>query len=555
MDPTQHTGVGSYTGSKFAIPATEPCTTLLHADWYALRLLNLFRLFLLAAFASTFLLAEGFDMLGSRSPDLFGQTLGIWTILAVCFYVAMRRKKPTLEIQFYLQIYCDIVCLVTLMYASGGVASNLGVLLLIHIAIIANFTLTRYTILFAAIATALTFAEELFAALTFGSWAARLTEAAVLGTSLFGVALITTALVHRQQRQSLSSPVTRLSNEQLKELKEEIVEEIDSGVLHVDEHDHVQLINTKGQGLLGIDKPSLPVHIAQLSPPLWASLLKWRSSHDTAMTALDDPALKTQLLPHFVNLSNGRLLIRIDDQTDIATRLQQLKQASLGRMSSSIAHEIRNPLGAISNAVQLLAESRHLDAEDHKLIDIAHKHTLRINRIIEDVMQLSARGNSHPEQVVLEQFLQSLSERFIQQNSQHQQVIDLQVHETATCTFDAHHLDQVVWNLCSNALLHNESDQPRIELHLYSANGGHPILDICDNGKGIAADSREMIFEPFYTTRTSTGLGLFICRELCLQNNATLEYIPISNGSCFRLTLCPAEYRSNETYNGLDKAA
>jgi len=494
-------------------------------------------------------------MLGSRSPILFSQTLGLWAILAACFYVAMRREKPTLEVQFYLQIYCDIVCLVTLMYASGGVASNLGVLLLVHIAIIGNFTLARYTLLFAAIATALTFAEELFATLTFGPLAARLTEAAVLGTSLFGVALITTVIVQRQYRQSLSGQIPRLSSDQLKELKEEIVEEIDSGVLHVDEHDHVQLINTKGQGLLGISNPVLPAHLAQLSPPLWTSLMKWRSNKDAAMTALDDPTLKTQLLPHFVNLSNSRLLIRIDDQTDIATRLQQLKQASLGRMSSSIAHEIRNPLGAISNAVQLLAESEHLNKEDHKLLDIAHKHTQRINRIIEDVMQLSTRGNSHPESVVLDHFLQNLSQRFIQQNSQHEQVLNLQVHDRAECTFDAHHLDQVVWNLCTNALLHNESDEPRIELHLYRTVEGFPILDICDNGNGIAAESREMIFEPFYTTRTSTGLGLYICRELCLQNNASLEYIPISNGSCFRLTLSPAEDRSNEVSNGLDKAA
>ena len=269
----------------------------------------------------------------------------------------------------------------------------------------------------------------------------------------------------------------------------------------------------------------------------------------------DDPTLKTQLLPHFVSLSNGRMLIRIDDQTDIATRLQQLKQASLGRMSSSIAHEIRNPLGAISNAVQLLAESEHLNQENHKLIDIAHKHTLRINRIIEDVMQLSASGNSHPEPVALEHFLQSLSERFVQQNSQHQQVLKLHVHNTAECIFDAHHLDQVVWNLCNNALLHNESEEPQIELHLYQTHGGYPILDICDNGKGIAAENRELIFEPFYTTRSSTGLGLYICRELCLQNNASLEYIPISNGSCFRLTLSPSEQSSNEMHDGLGKAA
>jgi len=99
LDPNQKPGVGSNSDRTNSIPVNEQNTTLLNADWYALRLLNLFRLFLLVVFAATFFLVEGFSMLGSRNPILFAQTLGLWSILAVCFYVTMRRKKPTLTVR------------------------------------------------------------------------------------------------------------------------------------------------------------------------------------------------------------------------------------------------------------------------------------------------------------------------------------------------------------------------------------------------------------------------------------------------------------------------
>ncbi len=253
--------------------------------------------------------------------------------------------------------------------------------------------------------------------------------------------------------------------------------------------------------------------------------------------ALSDPTIKQDVLPHFVPMSDESLLIRLEDKVEINHKLQQLKQAALGRMSSSIAHEIRNPLGAISNAVQLLGESEELDAEDRDLVDIAYKQTQRINRIIEDIMQLSARSNLNLEEINLHAFLLDLAERFTEQNNLAPGTILLAMHCYPDTRFDAHHLDQIVWNLCSNSIVHNTTDNPEIYINVYSEGGTQPIIDISDNGPGINSSDMDKIFEPFFTTRSGTGLGLCICRELCTLNGATLNCIPVSHGSCFRIQL------------------
>lgn len=535
--------------------ASAKGSMLFYADWYALRLLNHFRLFLLTLFTVTFYLAEGFEVLGSRDPAVYRYTLLIWGVLAAGFYTAIKLQRPNLEIQLNLQVYCDIVCIIALMYASGGVQSYIGVLLLLHIALIANFMRPRYVLLFAAITTAFAFAEELFASFVAGRSVAQLTETAMLGITLFGVAIITSLLLHRRPESDSPIAIQRLSDDQLRLLRERIIEEIDSGVLYLDEFDHVQLLNSQAESLLINDKLQLPAHISMLSEPVWQSLQQWRKSPQDTVSAIEHPALPTQLLPHYIPIDGNNLLIRLDDNSDISQRLHQLKQASLGRMSSSIAHEIRNPLGAISHAVQLLEESDHLHQADRELLSIAEKHTRRINRIIEDVMQLSGNTRTNAEEIPLCQFLNSFKNRFKSQIETPPDNFSINCHEQLNVCFDPHHLDQVIWNLCSNATTHNDNAASAVEIdiHAYNDEEGFAVIDVCDSGMGVPEEQQAMIFDPFFTTTSGTGLGLHICRELCVQNNATLAYINISKGACFRITLpataagrTPIDYGQNK---------
>ncbi len=544
--PAQTSGIDPRRSSK---------SILFFADWYALRLLNHFRLFLLTMFTVTFYLAEGFEVLGSRDPSVYKYTLLLWSVLAAGFYTAIRMQRPSLEVQLNLHVYIDIACIVALMYASGGIQSYIGALLILHIALIANFMRPRYVLLFAAIATAFLFAEELLASFIVGKSAAHLTETAMLGITLFGVAIITSLLLSRRPEHSGATRIQRLSDDQLKLLRERIIEEIDSGVLYLDEFNHVQLINSQAEALLINHRLQLPAHISMLSEPIWQSLQQWRKSPQEAVSAIDHPTLPTELLPHYIPIDEKNLLIRLDDNSEITQRLHQLKQASLGRMSSSIAHEIRNPLGAISHAVQLLEESENLHPADQELLLIAEKHTRRINRIVEDVMQLSGNTRVNAEDIPVQEFLASFKTRFESQSDTLPEKLSINCSLQLQAHFDPHHLDQIIWNLCCNATAHNAERTLVIDIHAYNDEEGLAVIDVCDNGRGVPKEQQTMIFDPFYTTESGTGLGLHICRELCVQNNAAIAYIDISNGACFRITMPASAAGEASSEPGHNRAA
>ena len=206
-------------------------------------------------------------------------------------------------------------------------------------------------------------------------------------------------------------------------------------------------------------------------------------------------------------------------------QVQQLKLASLGRLTASIAHEIRNPLGAISHAGELLGESPALEPGDSRLIQIILDQSRRVNAIVENVLQLGRRGESAPESFLLVPWL----ERFIAEFCSTGGIApaDVALHapnDAATVRFDTGHLHQILWNLCQNALRHAPTaGSPKVEIAVERGADGATILAVCDHGAGIAAEVRPHIFEPVFTTDPqSTGLGLYIPRETAEDKRAEL---------------------------------
>ena len=218
-----------------------------------------------------------------------------------------------------------------------------------------------------------------------------------------------------------------------------------------------------------------------------------------------------------------------------------MKLASLGRMSASIAHEIRNPLGALSHAAQLLLESDNLAAADQRLTRIIEENAQRVNTIIENVLQISRRQSQSPTQIRLLEWSHNFRDEFCTAEGRPSAQFNVEVQpENLEILIDSSQLHQVVWNLCKNAMehgLHNDG-KTRIDLRGGSDSPGRgPYLDVIDNGPGIDPATARQIFEPFYTTRTQgTGLGLFLARQLCELNEASLDYIAQPRGgSCFRI--------------------
>jgi two-component system sensor histidine kinase PilS (NtrC family) len=271
----------------------------------------------------------------------------------------------------------------------------------------------------------------------------------------------------------------------------------------------------------------------------------WRDGLDTEQLTFRTSKTSPDILPKFARLGKSKkngTLIFLEDTSAMAQRAQQMKLASLGRLTASIAHEIRNPLGAISHASQLLSESPELDPADKRLTQIIGEHTQRVNQIIENTMSLSRRDRAQPILFDIHQWLQDFIQEFMRSEQIDSADISLSLDDSPhEVRMDPSQLHQVVWNLVCNGLRHCQdcAERPRVIMQTgFSSDTNRPYLDIIDHGPGISPEQSLHIFEPFYTTESSgTGLGLYIARELCEGNRARLDYIPVVNGgSCFRIT-------------------
>ncbi|MEW8525719.1 MAG: ATP-binding protein, partial [Candidatus Thiodiazotropha endolucinida] len=233
------------------------------------------------------------------------------------------------------------------------------------------------------------------------------------------------------------------------------------------------------------------------------------------------------------------MLIFLEDTSQITREAQQMKLASLGRLTASIAHEIRNPLGAISHASQLFDESPNLNPADQRLTEIIKTNTARVNQVIENVLQLSRRDPGKPQNIQLKPWLERLIAELIKHQGFESKELFLQIEPANTeINADPEQLRQIVANLINNAREHGPKDG--LKVHVIGGitqEFNHPVVDIIDNGPGIDPKVARQIFEPFFTTRSAgTGLGLYIARELSESNHIRLEYIPgPTGGSCFRL--------------------
>lgn len=506
-----------------------------------MRLFNQYRLLLLAALAAVYYLAIDQATLGQRNATLFEVAHLGFLVTTLGFVYLTQIKRPSIPVQFFLQNYLDIIFIGILMYSSGGVQSGLGLVMVINIALLSQLTGPRHAMLFAAIATTIVLSEELFANLMFGAWAADFERTAFLGLLLFVVSWFLTVPLRRLSNRQVSEPSANraaLDVKQIADLNEEIIRELDAGVLVIDSSNQVQLINDTARTLLGAEFSPLPIHMGRLSPALMECLDDAKRKQNFSADAFTIDASDQTVLPQFIPLSSGGVLIKLDDHAFIMQQYNQLKLASLGRLSASIAHEIRNPLSAISHAVQLLEESPNLQTDDRGLLDIAKRHSGRINRIIEDVLQLSNSQRVETDSINLAQFVEDFCVRFEAEYQTEHLDIERQVEAYTSALFDPEHLDQVLWNLCSNSILHNEGEKIQLSVQCWQMDNGSVVIDVMDNGCGITDIDQEKLFEPFYSTHNKgTGLGLYIIKELCALNKATLEPISSDAGAHFRITL------------------
>jgi two-component system sensor histidine kinase PilS (NtrC family) len=516
-----------------------------------LRLFNYFRGLLSLFFIAIYLNGWFLQLIptGFSHPELFITTSVIYLAASLFFITGINRRRPGLDTQVIVHTLVDLCCIILLMHATGGVRTGLGMLLIITISMTSLFLHYRVTILFAAISALAIIAEQIYSQFIYINYSPAFTQAGILGILIFISAFLTTYTAKRLKESEKLAEETSQELETIVQMNEHIIRSMRTGIIVIKNSGKILMANNAALELLGNIKIDANSNIKNISVELYNRFIDWNNNAIQNHQPIQQKQGLPDLQPGFSHIDQsanpnekhqGRTLIFLEDATQLAQRFQQVKLASLGRLTASIAHEIRNPLAAINHAGQLLGETTR-DEADTKLTKIINTQVKRLNGIVENVLQLSRQQRGTPEIINLYQWLIHFREEFIANHKLLAYQIQIKIiPDTIEILFDAGQLHQVMWNLCSNAINHSKMDLSNVMINIQGEIDDvitQPYIDIIDNGYGIDKETQTHIFEPFFTTSSEgTGLGLYITKEVIESNRAKIRYIsPETGGTCFRI--------------------
>jgi two-component system sensor histidine kinase PilS (NtrC family) len=513
--------------------------------WRVLGLLNLYRLAVPSVLVALALLAHRPQLLGAASPVLYFYALVAWFATGVVCIGLLKSRWPSLEAQAFIHVAFDIVAVTALLVTSGGAASGVGLLLIMPVAGVSLLLPQRVAATVAAIAALCVLGQQMMLWFRGVTDSSDLTQAGLLGGVILIAALAGAPLAGRLRESEALVRQRDLDLANLAELSQYIVERLRESLVVVDEQDRIRLINESARQILGSDATASAL-LGEVSPRLLYLLTMWRQSGPEADTTggnlLAVDGLR-EVRPHFAPLGYGQpppVLIFLEDLTALDDRIHQSRLAALGRLSASIAHEIRNPVGAISHAAQLLGEDAGLSDPNRRMSDIIRANAERVSTIIGNVQQLARRESTRPERMPLGEWLTDFVQEFISTGGHEAGQLAPEVPDPELeVRVDPSHLRQILWNLCENAFRYSvKAPDDSVEVRIGRLAGSNrPFLEVLDRGPGIDSTISDRIFEPFFTSRASgTGLGLFIARELAQCNRALLVFEPrAGGGSIFRI--------------------
>lgn len=507
-------------------------------DWRILAILGPYRLVLIAVLAALFHFDYAPEYFAAMPGPHFVGGAAVYAVLTLGLYVFAYRRRSSLTMMALLHFTADLVAVCLLVSRTGGVSGGLGILLLPPLIGCSLVLPLRLALVLAATASLSMLGEEglrQIKALSFNS--SDFSQVGLLGLMLFATGLGAAMVGQRARRSEAAAERVGTEFFNLTQLNENIIAEMHAGVLVVDADGLIRTANTAAQRLTaGGAWPQQP--LALTLPALHQQLLRWQQGDNRSIAAIPGSAGR-ELLPRFTRLGldeRSPTLIMLEDAAELRAQAQQLKLAALGRLSANIAHEIRNPLSAITQAGQLLGEAG-LAPGDQRLVDMIQRHAVRIEQIVRSVLEISRRAPAARAILGLRDVILRSTSLYHEAHPQEPRPIELgDVPLTLSIAFDPDQLQQVLFNLWDNSFEHGgEGIMILLEAGI-DAESGLPYLDIRDNGPGIPSALVERIFEPFFTTHhAGTGLGLYLCRELCEYNQALLRYIAPAHGACFRI--------------------
>ncbi|MFV8817847.1 sensor histidine kinase [Haliea sp. E17] len=487
------------------------------------------------------------QMVGILFPQLY-----LWVALAHLAsnipLVALlgRPMGPRLMLTVFA---ADIVSITLMGHASGGIISGLPVLMVITVAASAVLLTNRTLATLVAALSALALLGDTGWFIAAGIRDIRsIFPAGILGGLMFLVSFMVQIVVQRLGRAEELARARASDLYDLQRLNEQIVQHMETGILLVGSDGAVRVMNRAASVLLVPERPVFMDQGRQLADycvELAYQFQQWRDTGQHRPTPFAVAEDCPTVIAHFRELqpsSRRETLVFVEDYTPVTQYAQSLKLTSLGRLTASIAHEIRNPLGAISHAAQLLQESDELAPGDQRMAQIIQSHCERVNQIVESVMQISRREPPKPEFLTLDTWITGFVAEYLEGlKSPAEVTVDCSYRELLI-EFDPGNLRRVLTNLLDNALRHSGMatgrETARIEVDLVFPTH-QCVINVIDSGSGVPRADQSKLFEPFFTTvEEGSGLGLFLCKELCEINNAILSYRPTDSGeSCFRISL------------------
>ncbi len=508
-----------------------------------IRIINIFRLILSLIFVAFSLYADSADWGSHQDASLFFSLSLAYSLFSLTLLVVAPIKSFALVFFNPVQIIIDIFFIIFIMHAAGGMHSGLGLLLIITIVTASLISNGRLALFYAAIATIGLLLEQSYQITKWDLPISVYSQPVMLSLSCFATAWLGYSLAKRIKQSEALASARGVDLENLAQVNALITEEMQDGVIVMDSLLNVRHHNAQAAPLLSAAKTD-DGEIFKLNDNAVAiadAFTRWRQNaltNEHLIISINNKELKLRFEPISHDDRSHGAVVFIQDWSQIQSAAQQSKLAALGRLTANIAHEIRNPLSAISHANQLLQEEVW-EAQNKRMLQIIADNIQRIDKIIKDVLELNRRDRTNQEKLSLNAFIADFYAQFCAVEKVPSAYFQLSLaKDTLYVIYDQRHLMQILWNLCRNGWEHSHKQMGSLRLNCTKNGRAGLNLEIIDDGEGVAEENRNKLFEPFYTTKTTgNGLGLYISRELAEANSSRLSYERINSGSAFILQL------------------
>ncbi len=544
--------------------------------WRSLQTLNMSRVLVALALLLS-LSFKSFTDYWVFEPTFLRIIAAIYLLASFGFVLLKWKWQQRFLLQLVTQVALDVVVISMLYAGAGGSKSGLVILYLFPLAGLGILAPMLLALSFVSAVSLFLLLVNTYQVLQ-NEDSNIISQAGLYGAAYFAVVYVLNRLAKNLigQEELANQRGFELALQQA--INRTVIADMDDGILVIDQDGYLFESNPAAERMLGIatarysaDQKRRLSQITSLEP-IAQALDKWADGQrpDTTTwlrnegasfvtirhfveTRTTPPNISSAEAPHeaathlklrFVRIDEGdfdhlglRLtpctIIFMQNVSELENQAQQLKLASMGRLTASIAHEVRNPLSSISYAASLLGEDVHNEVQARRLLKIVEDNVARLNQLIEDILKLSRKAQMNLAPILLMDEVRSIVQEFVETRGIAENMIHLSDSGHFHVVFDPGHLHEVVTNLLSNAVRYASGKPGCIRLIIKVSSGSRRELHIQDDGPGISSIVRSHLFEPFYTTSSKgTGLGLYMARELCLNNHAVLDY----------------EYRNDDTH-------